>query len=119
MLCNLSNDIFSISKFLNLSHRNLLTRITHVYMNTIFMLVEYIGTRKVLSLLTSQGRNLLHLACATGSMKCASTLCRWDADNSPDESLQCTRDKFGKLPMLLLPSHVDRSKLDTLWGIAR
>ena len=54
-------------------------------------------------------------------MDCAALLTRWDADMPAvhGQSLTHSHDKFGKLPILTLPSHIDKSQLETLWSISK
>lgn len=74
--------------------------------------------KKLLNLVSTNGRNVLHSACFSGAFSCAKLLCRWDADNFGQSSLRSAEDKLGKIPTLLLPPHIQRSSLDNLWDAA-
>jgi ankyrin repeat protein len=74
--------------------------------------------KKLLNLVSTNGRNVLHTACFSGAFSCAKLLCRWDADNFGQSSLRSAEDKLGKVPTLLLPPHIQRSGLDNLWNAA-
>jgi ankyrin repeat protein len=92
--------------------------------NNLLSLAEFLRhfkshPKKIIKMLTEKsGRNLLHIACFSGSIDCAKLLCRWDADNQEPFSLRSAPDKFGKFPALLLPPHIGRSALETLWEAA-
>lgn len=79
-----------------------------------------------------QGRNVLHTACASNSLRCIDLLLRWDADNAISAacealvsktksdaayttSLSLERDMRNKMPMQLIGVSIPAERQQTFW----